>query len=169
MSKKSQPLSLIEPLRLLTYLSTWVYSALLLSFNDYWWNWEYSIINIPAQNYTCVTHPSNRTVILLKQSKKVKWSHYRPGVVQRVGRGIALLFHECSTIRGWVVSSTPRQHFTPRIDMVPIVQEAGWAPGPVWTGGKSRPNRDSIPDLPAHSQSLYRLNYPVHTQAEYHS
>ena len=22
---------------------------------------------------------------------------------------------------------------------VPILQEAGWAPGPVWTGGKSRP------------------------------
>ena len=28
---------------------------------------------------------------------------------------------------------------------VPIVQEAGWIPGPVWTGGKSRPHRDSIP------------------------
>jgi len=24
--------------------------------------------------------------------------------------------------------------FTPRKDPVPIVQEAGWAPGPVWTG-----------------------------------
>jgi hypothetical protein len=22
-------------------------------------------------------------------------------------------------------------------DLVPIVQEAGWAPGPVWTGGKN--------------------------------
>ena len=29
-------------------------------------------------------------------------------------------------------------------------------------GGKSRPHRDSIPDRPAHSQSLYRLNYPAH-------
>jgi len=36
---------------------------------------------------------------------------------------------------------------TPRKDAVPIVQEAGWAPGPVWTGGKARPHRDSIPDL----------------------
>jgi len=26
--------------------------------------------------------------------------------------------------------------------MLPIVQEAGWAPGPVWTGGKSRLHRD---------------------------
>jgi len=29
---------------------------------------------------------------------------------------------------------------------VAILQEAGWAPGPVWTGGKSRPHWDSTPD-----------------------
>jgi hypothetical protein len=40
---------------------------------------------------------------------------------------------------------------TPGKDPVPIVQEAGWAPGSVWTGGKSRPHRDSIPDRPARS------------------
>jgi len=40
-------------------------------------------------------------------------------------------------------------------DPVPILQEAGWAPEPVWTGGKSRSHRDSIPDRPARSQSLY--------------
>jgi len=34
-------------------------------------------------------------------------------------------------------------------DPVTIVQEAQWVPGPVWTGGKSRPHRDSIPDRPA--------------------
>jgi hypothetical protein len=28
--------------------------------------------------------------------------------------------------------------------------------------GKSRPHRDSIPDRPAHSHSLYRLRYPAH-------
>ena len=50
----------------------------------------------------------------------------------------------------------------PRKDPVPILQEAGWAPGPVWTGGKSRPHRDSIPDRPARSQSLYRLSYRGH-------
>jgi len=78
-----------------------------------------------------------------------------------MGRGIALLFHDRGTRRGWVVSSTPRPHFTPGKDPVPILQEAGWAPGPVWTGGKSRPHRDSIPDRPARSQSLYRLSYPT--------
>ena len=50
----------------------------------------------------------------------------------------------------------------PQKDSVPIMQEAGWAPGPVWTGGKTRPHRDSIPDLPARSQSLYGLSYPAH-------
>jgi len=51
-----------------------------------------------------------------------------------------------------VRGSAPRlDHLYPREDSVPIVQEAGWASGPVWTGGKSRPHRDSIPDHPARS------------------
>jgi len=61
-----------------------------------------------------------------------------------------------------VVSSTPRSHFTPGKNPVPTLQAVGWAPGPMWTGGKSRPHRDSIPDRPARSQSLYRLSYPTH-------
>ena len=104
---------------------------------------------------------------LLCDVKKVKCSRYRPAVAQRVGRVIALLFDDRGTRRGWVVSSTPRLHFTSGKDPVPIVQEAGWAPGPVWTGGKSRPHRDSIPDRPALSQSLYRLSYPAHNFAMY--
>ena len=94
--------------------------------------------------------------------QKVKWPPYRPCVAQRVGRGIALLFHNRGTGRGWVVSNIPRPHFTLWKDPVPILQEDGWAPGPVWTGGKSRPHRDSIADRPARSQSLYRLSYPAH-------
>jgi len=39
-------------------------------------------------------------------------------------------------------------------DPVPILQEAGWAPGPVWTGRKSHPHQDSILDRPARSQSI---------------
>jgi len=93
---------------------------------------------------------------------KIKWPRYRPGVAQRVGRSIALFFHDRGTRRGWVVSSTPRPHFTPGKDLVLILQEAGWAPGPVWTDGKSRPYRDSIPDRPTRSQSLYRLSYRAH-------
>ena len=45
---------------------------------------------------------------------------------------------------GW---STPRPgRFTPGKDPVPIVWEAGWPPGPVWTGAENiAPHRDSIP------------------------
>ena len=98
-----------------------------------------------------------------KGKVKVKWSLYRPGVTQRVGIGIALLFHDRGTRRGRVVSGTPRLHSTSGKDPVPILQEAGWVPGLVWTGGKSRPHRDSIPDCPARSQSLYWLSYPAHS------
>jgi len=55
-----------------------------------------------------------------------------------------------------VVSVTPRPYFTPGEDPVPVLQEAGWAPGPVWTGGKSRPTGIRSPDHPARSQ--YRLS-----------
>ena len=81
-------------------------------------------------------------------------------MAQRVGRGIALLLHYHGTKRGLVVSSTPWPHFTPGKDPVPFVQEAGWAPGPVWRGGKGIRS----PDRPARSKSLYRLCYAAHTQ-----
>jgi len=61
----------------------------------------------------------------------------------------------------------PRLHLTPGKDPVPILQVAGWAPGLVWMGRKSRPHWDSIPDCPAHSQSLYLLSYPAHRCSMY--
>ena len=59
-----------------------------------------------------------------------------------------------------MVSSSPRPHFTLGKDLVPILQEAGWAPGPVRTGGKSRPHRDSIPDRPARSSVAIPTELP---------
>jgi hypothetical protein len=51
--------------------------------------------------------------------------------------------------------------FTPGKDPVPIVQEAGWAPGPVWIVAENlAPTGIRSPDLPARSESLYRLSYP---------
>ena len=41
------------------------------------------------------------------QSKSGKVIRYRPGVAQRVGRGIALLFHDCGTRRGWRSAARP--------------------------------------------------------------
>ena len=81
----------------------------------------------------------------------------------RGSRGIALLFLDHGTRRGWGVSVTPRPLFTPGKDPVPIVQEAGWAPVPVGTGAENLalPGIRS-PDGPARSKSLYRLRYPAH-------
>ena len=43
-----------------------------------------------------------------------------------------------------------------------IVQEGGWAPGPVWKGAENlAPTGIRPPDRPARSQSLYRLSYPA--------
>jgi hypothetical protein len=78
----------------------------------------------------------------------------------RGSRGIALLFHDHGTRRGWGVSVTPRPLFTLGKDPVPIVQEAGWAPGLVWTGAKNlAPTGIRSPDR---SQSLHRIRYPAH-------
>src|SRR5215469_12315361 len=54
--------------------------------------------------------------------------------------------------------------FTPGKDPVPIVQEAGWASGPVWTGVENlAPTGIRSPDRPARRQSLYRLSYRAHS------
>ena len=67
-------------------------------------------------------------------------------MAQRLGRGITLLFHDRGISRGRGVSVTPRPLFTPEKDPVPIVQKAGWASGPVWTGAENlAPHWDSIP------------------------
>ena len=48
---------------------------------------------------------------------------------QRVGRGIALLFHDRGTRRGWVVSNTPRLHFTPGKIRHPLYRRLGGSQG----------------------------------------
>ena len=56
---------------------------------------------------------------------------------------------------GW---SKPRPcRFTPGKDPVPVVQEAGWAPGPVWESAENLARTViPLPDRPARSESLYR-------------
>ena len=57
-----------------------------------------------------------------------------------------------------MVNATPRPFFTPWKDPVPIVQEAGWAPGPVGTCAVNlAPHRDSIPG----PSSPYRVDIPT--------
>jgi len=58
-------------------------------------------------------------------------------------------------------ASRPGRSLPPGKDPVPIVQEAGWAPGPIWTDVENlAPTGIRFPDRPARSQSLYRLSYP---------
>jgi hypothetical protein len=57
-------------------------------------------------------------------------------------------------------AARPGRTLPPGKDPVPILQEAGWAPGPIWTGGKSRPHRDSIPDRPARSSVAIPTELP---------
>ena len=76
-------------------------------------------------------------------------------------RGIALLFFHLDARWGWVVSATPRSLYPREKDPVPTVQEAGWAPEPVWTGADNLdPTGIPYPDRPARSESLYRLSCP---------
>jgi len=49
----------------------------------------------------------------------------------------AQLFLNLGTRKGCVVNITPWPPLLPGKDQVPIVQEAGWAPEPVWLGAEN--------------------------------
>jgi hypothetical protein len=53
-----------------------------------------------------------------------------------------------------VVSVTPWPLFTPGKDPVPIVQEAGWAPGLVWTGTENLSTMGSN-NRPTYLRTIY--------------
>jgi len=62
---------------------------------------------------------------------------------------------------GWVVNATPRPLYLWERDSVPIVYEAGWAPGPIWTGAENLALAGiRSPDRQARCELLYRLSYP---------
>jgi len=66
-------------------ITTWLYRTLQFL----------SLISIHSNSLVPARNKSNYSLLV-----KVKWSRYRPGVAQRVGRGIALLFHDRGTRRG---------------------------------------------------------------------
>jgi hypothetical protein len=75
---------------------------------------------------------------------------FRGRTVHRGSRGIALPFLDHGTRRGWRVSVTPQPLFTPGKKAVPIVQEAGWTTGQVWTGVENLAHTGiRSPDRPA--------------------
>jgi hypothetical protein len=68
-------------------------------------------------------------------------------------------FSKSALDRGEWSASRPGRALPP----VPIVQEAGWAPEPVWIESRGKilcPCRGSNSDHPARSQTLYCLSYP---------
>jgi hypothetical protein len=87
-------------------------------------------------------------------------SHYNRPRRSRCGVIMSLLFFNLGAVSsGW---SAPRPgRFTPWKNPVPIVQEAGWTPGPVWTCAKNLATTGiRFPDRAARGQSLYGLRYP---------
>ena len=74
---------------------------------------------------------------------------------------------------GWVVNVTPRPLYFPECAPVPIVGEAGWAPGSVWKGTEKRtphaPNEVCTPGLPIRGRSLSRPPYGIEEQQTTHA
>ena len=101
---------------------------------------------------------------LLYEYVKVKWSCHRPGVAQRVGRGIALLFHDRALEEGKWSAARPGHTLPPEKTRYPLYRRLG---GPK---GQSRPHRDSIPDRPARSSVAIPTELPgPHTHTHTHT
>ena len=94
---------------------------------------------------------------------KVKYTLEQATKDQRGNRRIALLFLQPRRLMGVGGQRHAPAALPPRKDPVPIVQEAGWAPGPVCTGAENLappPTGIRSPEGQNRSESLYRLSYP---------
>jgi hypothetical protein len=81
----------------------------------------------------------------------------------RGSRGIAVFCFNLGSRWWWVVNAMPWQLYPlpPERDPVPIEQEVGWAPGPVWMGAVNLAlTAIRSPDSQARSELLCRLRYP---------
>jgi hypothetical protein len=75
-------------------------------------------------------------------------------------------FFNPSAMSEWVVNATPRPLYPRERDTVPILQEAGWIPGLVWTGVENlSPTGFRSPDRPVRS-SRY-IGVPEHKRRIY--
>ena len=89
-----------------------------------------------------------------KVKVKVKIPLEQATNAQRGSGGMALSLFSTSALERRVVSAKTRPP-CPGKDPVPIVQEVGWVPGPVWTeAGNLVPTGIRSPAGPARSQSL---------------
>ena len=99
----------------------------------YWVMTRYMTINIKRKMQINVT--VKKIMCTLVQALRLCTGR----TAHRGSIGVALPFHDHGTRRVWGVSITLRPLFTLGKNPVPIVQEAGWAPGPVWTVRKISP------------------------------
>jgi len=91
---------------------------------------------------------------------KIRCSRYRPGVAQRVGTGIALLFHDRGTRRGEWSATRPDRILPPGKNRYPFYRGLG---GPQGRSGRAEnlvPTGIRSRTVQPVAQSLYRLSYP---------
>ena len=103
-----------------------------------------------------------RVNFTLFKKVKVKWSRYRPGVAQKVGRGIALLFHDRGTRRGERSAARPGRTLPPGKTRYPLYRRLG---GPQGRSGRAEnlvPTGIRSRTVQSVAQSLYRLSYSAH-------
>ena len=80
---------------------------------------------------------------------------------RRGSRAIAIVFLYPRHQMGRVANATPRQLYSRERGPLPVLREAGLAPGPVWTGAEKLVLAwIRSPERLARSKSLYRLSYP---------
>ena len=92
--------------------------------------------HLPIRYYLVLlwAHPILHISTIRVKNKRVnvKWSRYRPGVAQRVGRDIALPFHDRSTRRGEWSAARPGRTLPPGKTRYPFYRRLGGPQG--WSG-----------------------------------
>jgi hypothetical protein len=124
---------------------------------ELFWTSDQLVVETSTWQYTTIT---TEDVALALKHLNVKLPRMR---LESPDGGSCIALHSLNLGArrgGW---SAPRPgRFTPGKDPVSIVEEDGWAPGPVWTCAKNlAPTLIRSPDRPARCESLYRLSYPA--------
>ena len=114
---------------------------------------------VELQDYS---QPSCICKILCKHSKGKGKIHPRTGHEDPEGdKMYSFTLPSTSMLDGGGWSAPRSGRFTPGKDLVPIVLEARWTPGSIWTDAENLSSTGiRPPDRPARSESLYRLSYP---------
>ena len=99
--------------------------------------------------------------------KKVNCFRYRPGVAQRVGRSVALLFMTAALEGGEWSAARPGRTLPPRKTRYPFYRRLG---GPQGRSGRAEnlvPTGIRSRTVQPVAQSLYRLSYPAYYKCIY--